>query len=137
MTEKPKVGVGIIVIKDDKILFHKRKGAHGAGTWSMPGGHLLYGESLEDCAKREVAEEADITVKNIRPGPYTNDVFEQEGKHYLTLFIIADYESGEPKVMEPDKCEYWQWFAWNNLPEPLFLPIQNIIKKGFAPVFYK
>ena len=40
MENRPKIGVGIIVIKDGKILFGKRKNAHNEGSWSFPGGHL-------------------------------------------------------------------------------------------------
>ena len=36
--------------------------------------------------------------------------------------------------MEPEKCEKWEWFEWNNLPEPLFLPIQNLLKQKFNPL---
>jgi len=47
--------------------------------------------------------------------------------------MLCEYDSGEAKVMEPEKCEKWNWFEWNNLPEPLFLPIQNLLKKGYIP----
>jgi 8-oxo-dGTP diphosphatase len=47
----------------------------------------------------------------------------------VTLFVSAEYDSGELTVMEPDKCEQWQWFRWNSLPEPLFLPIRNFLKQ--------
>ena len=53
----PKVGVGVAVVKDGKVLLGKRKNAHGEGTWSFPGGHLEYKESWEDCAIRETLEE--------------------------------------------------------------------------------
>src|SRR5215469_4737907 len=46
----PKVGVGVMILKDGKVLIGKRKGAHGAGEWAWPGGHLEYMESFEDCA---------------------------------------------------------------------------------------
>ena len=63
---RPKVGVGVIVIKDGKILLGKRKGPHGGGFWAFPGGHLEFNESLEDCARREVLEETGISIKNIK-----------------------------------------------------------------------
>ena len=61
----PKVGVGVMIIKNGKVLFHKRKGSHGDGEYAWPGGHLEYMESFEDCVRREVYEEAGIEIKNI------------------------------------------------------------------------
>ena len=130
---RPKVGVGVIIIKDNKILLGKRKNSHGDGTWSFPGGHLEYDESWEDCAKRETMEETGINIKNLRFDTATNDVFEKEEKHYITLYMVCDYDSGEVINMEPEKCEKWDWFEWNNLPSPLFLPIQNLLKKNYNP----
>jgi 8-oxo-dGTP diphosphatase len=128
---KPKVGVAIIVVKDSRILLGKRLNSHGSGTWQFPGGHLEFGESIEDCAKRELFEETGLTIRNIRFGPYTNDIFKTEQKHYITLFVIADYDSGILTVKEPNKCEKWEWFNWSRLPEPKFLPIQNLMKQNF------
>lgn len=133
MSDHPRVGVGVIVMKDSKVLMGKRKGAHGEGTWSFTGGHLEFGETLEGCAQRETLEEAGITISNIHVGPYTNDIHEDEGKHYITLFVLADYAAGEVKLMEPDKFEEWRWFTWNELPQPLFLPIVHLLEQGFNP----
>lgn len=132
-TERPKIGVGVCVIKENKVLLGKRKGAHGSGCWSFPGGHLEFNEEIEDCAKREVLEEVGIQIKNLKRGPYTNDFFKQEGKHYVTVFIISEHASGELKIMEPDKCEKWEWFEWDKLPHPLFMPLQNLVKQKYAP----
>ena len=132
--DRPKVGVGVIIIKDNKVLLGKRKGAHGPGTWCFPGGHLELNEEVEDCAQRETQEETGITVKNVRRATaFTNDIHKSEGRHYITLFVISDYASGEAQVKEPEKCERWEWFSWDKLPEPLFLPIQNLMKQGFSP----
>ena len=131
--ESPKVGVGVIVIKDNKVLFQKRLGSHGEGTWSFPGGHLEFNESLEECAKRETLEEFGITIKNLRFATITNDLFQKEGKHYLTVYMLADYDSGEIKIREPDKTEQWKLISWDELPSPLFIPIQNLLKQGFNP----
>jgi len=133
MIDRPKVGVGVIVLRDGKVLLGKRKNAHGEGSWCFPGGHLELNEEVEECARREVMEEAGITVKNLKKGPYTNDIFMDEKKHYITLIIVCDYDSGEVRVMEPEKCEKWEWFNWSQLPKPLFIPVENLLKQGFKP----
>lgn len=129
----PKVGLGVVIIKDGKILLGKRKNAHGEGAWCYPGGHLEFGESWEECARRETIEEAGIKIKNLRFGTVTNDLFE-EHKHYITICMVADWASGEVKIMEPDRCEKWGWFRWDKLPKPLFLPTINQLKIGFNPM---
>lgn len=131
ISNRPVIGVGVIIMKTGKILLGKRKGSHGAGAWQFPGGHLEFNESIQACAQREVWEETGLTIKNIKLGPFTNDIFEQEGKHYVTLFVISDYADGQLAIKEPQKCEVWAWFAWEDLPNPLFLPIQNLRQQGF------
>lgn len=133
MDKFPKVGVGVIVIKGNKVLLGKRKNAHGDGTWSFGGGHLEFNEDLETCAKREVHEETGLEVKNIRFATITNDRFEKEGKHYITIFMIAEHSKGEPQNREPDRLDRWEWFEWSKLPKPLFLPIENLLKQNFNP----
>lgn len=129
---RPKVGIGVIIIKDNQILLGKRQNAHGAGYWAPPGGHLEFGESFEECAKREVLEETGLYIKNVIQGPITNDIFLGENKHYITIFMIAQYTQGEPQLLEPDKCEGWYWCDINNLPNPLFLSFDNLLKQGFS-----
>jgi len=128
---RPKVGVSIFIIKDGKVLLGKRKNAHGDGTWNLPGGHLEFNESLEGCAKREVLEETGLRISNITSVSFTNDIFKEEGRHYITLFMRAESFEGAPQLMEPDKCEKWGWFDWKNLPVPLFLPVENLLRQGF------
>lgn len=129
----PRVGVGVIVLRNGLVLLGKRKGAHGAGTWALPGGHLEYGEAVEHCAKREVKEETGLAIYPVARGPYTSDVFAEEGKHYVTLFVVARSGPGEPRILEPDRCEKWQWFRWSELPRPLFAPLESLIRTGFVP----
>ena len=131
MEKRPYIGVAIIVIKDGKVLLGKRKNSHGSGTWHFPGGHLEFNESIEACARREVLEETGLRIKNIRLGPYTNDMFAKEQKHYITLFAVAEYDSGVLELKEPEKCETWDWFEWARLPQPSFLSIQNLLKLNF------
>ncbi|MBI5228578.1 NUDIX domain-containing protein [Candidatus Micrarchaeota archaeon] len=132
--KRPFIGIGVIVIRDGRVLLGKRRNAHGEGTWCFPGGHLEFNEEPEAAAERETREETGIQIMNVRRGPFTNDFFEHEGKHYITLYLIAEWASGEPMVMEPQKCEAWDWFEWDSLPSPLFLCVENLLKQGFNPL---
>ncbi len=85
------------------------------------------------CAIRETYEETGLKIKNIRFAAATNDIFSVEAKHYITIFMIADYDSGELQIMEPEKCEKWEWFDWNHPPQPLFVPQENLLKQGYTP----
>ena len=126
---RPKVGVGVFVEKEGKILVGKRKGSHGAGTWALPGGHLEGGESFEQCCRREVLEETGLSITNINPVSFTNDVFQDEGLHYVTLFFRAEYDSGEVIIGEPGECEEWRWVSLDHLPQPIFLPLRNVLEQ--------
>jgi 8-oxo-dGTP diphosphatase len=133
-SERPRVGVGVIIRRNGKILLGKRKNSHGSNTWALPGGHLEFGETPEECALREVAEECGIRLEQVQRGPYTNDLFSSEGRHYITLFILADALGNDsPQILEPEKCERWEWFSWHALPEPLFIPVANLKAGGFNP----
>lgn len=123
---RPAVGVAVIIRDGSRVLLGERVAGYGAGTWQFPGGHLEFGESIEDCARREAREETGLELTNLRLGPYTNDIFLAEGRHYVTLFVLADFTGGIPEAREPDKCSCWEWFSWNALPEPLFLPVANL-----------
>lgn len=124
--DRPHVGVGVIIERDNKFLLMKRKGAHGQDTWSFPGGKLDKFETIEACAIRETKEETDLDISNVKMDRYTNDMFFKNDLHYITLFVRCDFE-GEPKIMEPDKCSDIQWFDKDNLPKELFTPIENYI----------
>ena len=76
-------------------------------------------------------EETGLKIEDVKLGPYTNDFFVKENKHYITLFVLCT-ANGEPKAMEPEKCAKWKWFDWDNLPKPLFLSVENLIKSRFT-----
>ncbi len=129
----PKIGCGVFVIRDGKVLLGKRKSEHGQGQWASPGGHLEQGEEPEECAKREVEEETGLQIKNIQKATYTNHIFEGTAKHYVTLWMVSEYASGQVQLKEPDKFERWDWFDWDNLPSPLFTE-EALVKSGFNPL---
>ena len=125
---RPGVGVGVFVRKDGKFLLQKRIGAHGKGTWSLPGGHLEYSESPEETAVRESKEELNVDIKNVRVVGLTNDVHESEGKHYVTIIVEAEHAGGEVRINEPDKIAEFRWVSVDSLPTPLFLPLKSFLE---------
>ena len=118
-----RVGVAVWIYKDGKVLMGKRKGSHGAGSWSLPGGHVEFGETPIDTVSREVMEETGLEVGEItrcNDFQYGHRLFPEDNKQYITLFFNAEYIGGEPRNVEPDKCEGWDWFGFDSLPSPLF-----------------
>ncbi len=133
MPSRPLIGVGVIVVKDDRLLLLKRKAVHGAGTWSTPGGHLEFGESPEACAVREVEEETGVKIVNVRFMGITNDLFAEAARHYITLWMQGQYRSGEPTIQAPYEMSAVDWFAIDALPQPLFLSLQNLLNGNSHP----
>lgn len=133
MSKTPRVGVGIIIAKGDRVLLLRRKNVHGAGSWSTPGGHLDFGESPEECAIREAKEETNVDVTSVTFLAITNDVFEAEGKHYVTIWMQGKYAAGEPVVNADHEMAETGWFAWDALPQPLFLPFHHLLTGNCYP----
>lgn len=131
MEKVARVGIGVFIFKNGKFLMGRRRNAHGDGTWSIPGGHLEFGETFEDTAKREVLEETGLAITSVRFGAVTNDYFKDEAKHYVTIWMLSDWESGKEQITEPDKFIEMQWRDFDNLPKPLFLPWQQLLSSQF------
>ena len=115
----PKVGVGLLIFKGDKVLMGKRKNAHGEGFYCGPGGHLEYLETIEDCAIRETREETGLEIANVRFVCMGN-LLVFKPKHYIDIAVAADWASGEPQNLEPEKREGWGWYSVDALPSPLW-----------------
>ncbi len=127
MNLDPKVGVGVIITRGGTVLLLRRKYVHGAGSWSTPGGHLDFGEQPEDCAIRETQEETGLVIDKVRFRAITNDVFQEEHKHYITIWMHAEYNGGEPVLNDASEMSEIGWFDWDALPQPLFLPFQHLL----------
>lgn len=136
-TERPKIGLGIVIVNEEgKVLIGKRTGSH-AQKYSIPGGHLDLGETFEEGAIREIKEETDLNIIDPKVIAVTNNLetFREEGKHYISIILLVTEFTGELKVMEPEKCQSWDWTDPNNLPEPHFdasrLGITSYLKQSF------
>ena len=133
MPQRPKVGVGVIVTKDNQVLLMRRQNSHGHGTWAPPGGHLEYGESFDTCAIRETFEETGLVIADPTFCAITNDVFVEEEKHYITVWVEAKHLSGEPTINSTRELSHIGWFAWDALPQPIFLPFKQFITDQCYP----
>lgn len=118
-----KVGLGVMIFKDGKVLMGERKNAHGEGEYAFPGGHLEFGESVFACARREVREETGIEIKNLRFLYFAN-LTDYPGKHYAHIEVVSDWKSGKPKQLEPDRGGEWMWYPLDKLPKPTFRSIK-------------
>lgn len=130
----PRVGLGIVIIRDGHVLVGRRIGAHGANTWSIPGGHVEFGESWEMCAKREAEEETGLILDNIKFLSVTDDHDIGEGKHYVTIFMKSECVQGEPTITEPDKYVELRWCRWEDVPSPRFKPLEKLMCQGVHPL---
>lgn len=139
---KAGVGIGVMLMKDNKILLGKRhtdptkadSELHGEGTWTMPGGKLEFGESFEEGAKREVYEETGIQLNEVKIVCVNND--KNQSAHFITIGLFSNKFEGEPKVMEPDEIVEWQWFRLDDIPSPMFFPSTKVIECYQKGLFY-
>ena len=97
----PRVGVGAITLKDGKVLLVKRAIDPNKGLWAIPGGTLKLGETLQECAAREILEETGVRIK-VGACVYVFDFLERDAKrkikfHFVVVDFAADYISGEPR----------------------------------------
>ena len=104
------------------------------GLWAVPGGAQDFGEHIAETAVRETKEETGVDITNVRALGFTNDVFEESGQHYITLWMAGEFKSGAATVAAPYEASEVAWVAWDVLPEPLFLPLWNLIRgKSYPP----
>lgn len=125
----PRIGIGCWIFNPaGQVLLGLRLSPHGHGTWAPPGGKTEYDEMPTHCAARELREETGIITpeKKFHLVGITSDIYPDV--HYITMHYRVDGITGEPKLMEPEKCDEWRWFSLDNLPNPLFLSAQNLLK---------
>ncbi len=126
--EQIKIGVCVLVEKEGKFLFGKRKNMFGEGFWGVPGGHLDPHETLQGGAKRELQEETGLIADELELVSILNQPNQTNNNHHYIQFVfLAKQYHGEVENKEPDYCEGWEWFGAGQLPEPLFGPHKNFV----------
>lgn len=98
--DAPLLGVGAVVVKDDRVLLVRRAHEPNCGRWSIPGGAVELGETLAQAAEREVREECQVEI--VMDGILsTFDLIQRDKNgniryHYLLIDVRAFYLSGKP-----------------------------------------
>lgn len=136
------VGIGVLILKDNKVLLGKRHGdpqkadslLDGAGTWTMPWGKLEFRESFKEGARREVQEETGLDLNDIEVFCVNNDIVKDA--HFVTISLISRDFEGRPEVKEPDQIVEWKWFELDDLPSPLYFPSKKTLQNYKEDEFY-
>jgi 8-oxo-dGTP diphosphatase len=123
----PKVGVGGLILQDGKVLLLLRKRPPEAGTWSLPGGRVEFGERLEDAVVRELREELGITVEVESLVCVINHIVPADNAHWVAPAYRVRLVSGEPLNLEPEKTAAIEWFPLSNLPENLSISAKSAL----------
>ena len=115
--ERPVVGVGAVVWRDDRVLLIRRGRPPRLGQWSLPGGAQQVGETLVEAIVREVREETGLTVERVR-FLTTVDLIEREADARIRYhYTLIDYTAEAPEGVATagDDAAAVGWFALDEL----------------------
>lgn len=126
------VGAGALIFNEEGKLLLSLRGPEAKnekGLWEIPGGAIEFGETLAQGLKREIKEELDIEVEIIEMLQVCDHILPQEHQHWVSPTYICKIVKGEPKIMEPEKCDRIDWFT---LEEAEKLPLSLVTKEDIA-----
>jgi 8-oxo-dGTP diphosphatase / 2-hydroxy-dATP diphosphatase len=103
----------VFIVQDEKVLLGLKKQGFGVGKWNGFGGKLNPGETLEECAKREVREEAMIEISDLEKFAVSEFHFGDQPKFYEVHHYVARSFEGEPQESDEMKP---QWFSIYDMP---------------------
>ncbi len=108
---RPRVAVGGVVIKEDRVLLVRRGKPPSEGEWAIPGGSVELGEALQEAVAREILEETGISIRVGEPVHLFDDVRRDDmGRvrfHYVILDFAGEFLSGELKAADDAKDARW------------------------------
>ncbi|GIX16395.1 MAG: DNA mismatch repair protein MutT [Rhodothalassiaceae bacterium] len=112
----PLIGVGVVVFKGCEVLLVRRAKGEKAGEWSIPGGHLEWGENLEAAARRELAEETGIRLSALGGLADVAELISRDGRGQVVVhYVLVDYwvrigekEASRARAMSDVSALRWQ-----------------------------
>jgi 8-oxo-dGTP diphosphatase len=106
VTEDIPNAASVAIVREGKVLLIKRAYAPYQNLWTLPGGRIEPGETIEQCAVREIAEEIGLTIRNPRPVLVQN--LGQDGKFRLAVFATRDFSG---TLRASDEVADHKWVA--------------------------
>ncbi len=128
--ERPLVGVGAVIVEGDRILLVKRAYEPNKGFWSIPGGLVRLGESLEAALKREVEEEAGVKIKVEDVVFVGEEIFKESNGiryHYIIIDFLAKITGG--RLKPGSDAEAVRWFRFDEVGEEAVEFVRKIVSK--------
>lgn len=116
------VGVGAMVFNDRGEVFASQRGPQAKnerGCWEFPGGTVEFGETLVVAVAREFREEYGMVIAVGALLSVDDHILPDEGQHWVAPTYLARHISGQPRILEPEKCPAIGWFTLDELPSPL------------------
>lgn len=139
MTERltSKLAVYVIVIKENKIALLRRENTGlKDGFLTLPSGHVERGETIVECAQRELMEESgidskieDLKVVHIMYRPSSTNI-------YVDFYVETKEFIGEGINTEPEKCSEFLWCDLDKLPEDMIESVRNAIENYKKQILY-
>lgn len=128
----PRLGVSVCLLRGDEVLLAKRGKPPGLGLWSLPGGHVEWGESLREAAMRELMEETGLST-DLALHPLTVDAIRKDdagnvATHYVIAMFTGSWQGGEPSP--GDDAADVRWFPVARLHELELTPgILDVVRE--------
>ena len=119
----------LILEKEGKILLQRRfNTGYSDGKYTVPSGHVDPGESVIDSIIRETKEEVGIIIKR-KDIEFIQILYRKKnnGEQRVDFFFHAKSWEGEPRNMEPEKCDDLGWFDIDNLPENTIDYVRDVV----------
>ncbi len=132
--------VYLVLKKNGKMLLSRRYNTgHEDGNYSLVAGHLEGNESFRQAMTREAKEEADIILNpdDLKVVHITHKrKMAGDDSERIDIFLTTDRWKGEPKNIEPDKCDDLKWFSINDFPENMVSYVRHALKQIEENRFY-
>ncbi len=127
--------MALILTHRQRVLFGKRITRSTTYEWQLPGGWIAVGETPRAAALRELREETGLDARELQFVGLTSNRFAPD-RHSISLYFEAECVDAERlQFAEPGKCLAWEWLAWDEIGENMFLPLRLLKKTGYRPFF--
>lgn len=132
--KQPKIGTAIVILNSKGQILMGRRLYEPLG-YSLPGGHLEFGETLNECGIREVREEVGVEIENVEIKTIGENLFPDKKYHSISIFIFSTIKINQTiKNPEPTNCAGWSWFDLSKIPKNLSFNYEPIFKNNASIV---